>query len=828
MNPLKYSFRSLVKTPLVSAIAILSLALGIGANAAIFSIFESMLLRSLPVQEPQSLVNLCATGPSSGWISNGTAGECVFSYPMFRDLEAVPEVFDGVAAYREFGANLAFKGATLSAEGSTVSGSYFPTLGLHPALGRLFDSRDDTTPGAHPIVVLSHAYWTNSLAQDPSVLNQALTVNGVPLLIVGVAPQGFRGPTLGEEPDIFIPLSMREALVPGFPDLENRKGYWAYLFARLAPGVSLERAQLAANQRYRQIIQDVELPLQTSTSENYLARFAEKTLELTPGKRGQSSLMKDSKTPLLLLLGVTGFVLLIACANVANLLLTKATERSGEIALRMSLGARRRQVVTQLLSESLLLSAFGGALGLVVAMITLETFEALLPSNSGALIALELGPVAWLFLLVLTLVTSLVGLVPALKVSRPDLAHAMRAQSSKVSGTRAVIRFRMALATIQIAMSLALLVAAGLFAKSLLNVSKVDLGIEVDRLATFGVSPELNGYKPTDSRSLFIRLENEIAALPGVTGVAGSMVPIIAGSNWGTNVTVEGFEAEPDADTNSRYNEVSPAFFSALGIPLISGRVFTENDVEGSPKVAIVNETFAKKFGLDREAVGRRMQMGSRGENDIEIVGLVKDSKYSEVKGETPPLFFLPYRQDDALGSLNYYVRTEGDPAALQETLRATVNRADPSLPVEELRTLETQVRENVFLDTLLSRLSAAFALLATILAAVGLYGTLAYSVSKRSGEIGLRMALGADSARVQRMILKQVGLLTAVGAGLGLVAAIAIGRAAGSLLYELDGWDPTVLVGSSVFLLLIALLAGGVPARRASRIDPMVALRDE
>ena len=829
MSSLKFAFRSLVKTPLISGIAILSLALGIGANSAIFSVMENILLRTLPVQEPARLANLCATGPLSGSVSTGNPGRCVFSYPMLRDLQEIEDVFAGVAGYRDFGANLAYRGDTLSGGGMSVSGNYFPVLGVRPALGRLFDPQDDVDPGAHQIVVLSHRYWTDRFAQDRAVLNDKLIVNGQPLTIVGVAGQGFKGTTLGDEPEVFIPLSMREAIVPEWEGLDDRQTYWVYSFARLAEGHALEQAEVVANQRYRQIIQDVELPIQNSSSESYLERFGQKTLELESGSRGQSGMISESKTPLFLLLGVTGLVLLIACANVANLLLTKAVNRSGEIALRMSLGARRMQVVGQLLTESLMLSVLGGIVGFAVARLTLAGLSRMLPASEQSTFSFEISGVTFLFMGVLTLVTSLVGLFPALKATRPDLAAAMKAQTNKASGSRSVIRFRTALAILQIGMSMALLVSSGLFIKSLVNVSQVDLGIDTERLALFTVAPELNGYSPAESKNFFARVEEEVAVLPGVSEITASMVPLLGGSSWGSNVEVQGYEAAEGEDTTIRFNAIGPGYFSTLGTPLISGREFALTDELKTPEVGIVNETFARRFELGREAVGRRMQMGS-GANEfpIEIVGLVEDAKYANVKDEVPPMLYLPYRQDESVGSMNFYVRAQGDPSTLLDSLRSTVSRLDPALPIEGLGTFAVHVEESLFIDSLLTKLSVVFALLATLLAAIGLYGTLAYSVAQRSGEIGLRMALGADGQRVRRMILGQVGKMTLIGTLIGLAAAYGLGRAASSLLFELRGDDPAVFALAAVLLVAVAITAGMVPAMRASRIEPMTALRDE
>jgi len=827
---LQLALRSLFKTPLVTSVAVLSLALGIGANAAIFSIFEHVILESLPVHEPGQLVNLLGPGPKSGSQSTNNAGgmDSVFSFPMYRDLAAADTALLGVAGHCAFGANLSHQGETVSSQGMLVTGTYFEVLGLRPALGRLFDAEDDRTIGAHPVVVLSHSYWKNRFASSPTVLGDTLIINGQTLTIVGVTPQGFNGTTLGNNPKVFVPTTMRGQMIPGWEGLENRQSYWIYLFGRLPTGTSVEQATASINGPYQGIIQEVELQIQGTSSESYLQHFAEKKIVLESGNRGQSSFQEGAKTPLLLLFGVTAFVLLIACANIANLLLVRATHRAGEIAIRMSIGARRYQVVRQLLTESFLLAAMGAIVGLVVAKGTLFLLLILLPPDSALDLAVRLSSSVWIFLALMVVVTGLAGLFPALHSTREDLIAMIKNQGGKASASRGANRFRAAMVTLQIALSMALLTSAGLFTKSLMNVSKVDLGLEVAQIATFGLSPELNGYTPADSQAFFQRVEDAVRGIPGVTGVAGSRVPLISGSNWGSNVTVQGFEADPDTNTHSNFNQVGPGFFRTLGIPLIAGEDFEDRHAAGTPQVAVVNETFARKFGLGRDAVGKRMEVGASGELDIEIIGLAKDAKYSEVKREIPPIFFLPYRQEEDLGALNFYVRTGPPPETILPHLREAVAALDPNLPVENLRTMEMQVDDNVFEDRALTTLSAAFALLATLLAAVGLYGIMSYSVARRTREIGLRMALGADARRVRGLILRQVGSLTVFGAVLGILGAFAIGRAARSLLFELEGHDPTVFILSILALSAIVLAAGLIPARRASSIDPMTALGEE
>jgi predicted permease len=832
MANLKLAFRMLFKAPFVTGVAIVSLALGIGANAAIFSLFNQMLLRPLPVPEPHRLVNLSAPGPKPGSQSCNQAGDCdeVFSYLMFRDLERTQTVFTTIAAHRLFGANLAYRGQTMNGDGLLVSGSYFPVLGIQPVVGRLLNPQDDQKVGESHVAVLSHAYWTTRFDRDPNAVGQTLVINGQHMTIVGVAPPGFDGTTLGAKPQVFVPITMAGFMQPGFDRFANRRAYWAYLFARLRPGVSIDEARAQINVQYRAIINDVEAPLQKGMSDQTMARFRARVVEMADGARGQSSVDAEASTPLKLLMGVTGLVLLIACANIANLLLARSAARASEMAIRLSIGANRRQLVTQLLVESCLLAFFGGLAGMLVARWTLDAIFAILPAEAASNLQPDIDGAVLAFAAVLTVGTGLLfGLFPALHSTRPDLLSTLKNQAGQPSGARAAARFRTTLATAQIAISMALLVCAGLFTKSLMNVSRIELGIDIDNLVTFGVSPELNGYTPERSAQLFRRLEDELAAQPGVKSVSGSLVPALAGSNWGTGVAVEGFKAGPDTDTGSRYNEVGPAYLRTMGITLISGREFTRSDSLKAPKVAIVNEAFARKFNLGRDVIGKRIGSdGSDSKLDTEIVGFAKDAKYSEVRDPVPPLFFRPYMQDERVGSMTFYIRTATDAESFLQNVHRVVASLDPNLPVEDLRTMPQQVRENVFLDRLISTLSAGFALLATLLAAVGLYGVLAYTVAQRTREIGLRMALGAAPARVRAMVLRQVGLMTIVGGIVGLFAGVAAGFGAEALLFEMKGYDPVVLAVSAVLLTLVALGAGLIPAHRASRVDPMQALRYE
>ena len=832
MPNLRLALRTLFKTPFVTAVAILSLALGIGANSAIFSLFDQMLLRPLPVANPSELANFASPGPKPGSNSCNQAGSCdeVFSYPMFRDLERLQTSFTGIAMHRNFGASIGYKGTSLSAEGLVVSGSFFPVLGLNPTIGRLLTPQDDKTVGGHFVVVLSHDYWRTRFELSPAVLNETLIINGKAMTVVGVAPRGFKGTTLGSNPDVFVPVTMRAAMDAGFNGFENRRTYWAYVFGRLKPGVSMQQAQVAINGPYRAIIHDVEKPLQKGMSESTMARFESKTIALDAGARGQSSVDNEARTPLMVLLAVTGTVLLIACANIANLLLVRGASRAAEMAVRLSIGANRRQLITQLLTESLLLASLGALAGMFVAKWTLDVIAAVMPPDDGGLFAFTLSPTMIAFAALAALGTGIAfGLFPALHSTRPNLASTLKNQAGQPGGAKAARRFRTTLATVQIAMSMALLIPAGLFAKSLYNVSRVDLGLKADHMVVFSIAPELNSYTTERTRQLFERVEDEMAAIPGVTSVVAAMVPVLAGDNRDNSLVVEGFEAGPDTDTNASFNGVGPGYFKTMSIPLMMGREFTRSDAFGTPKVAIVNQSFIKKFNLGEAPLGKRFGLGAAtAKPDIEVVAVVHDSKYSDVKREVPPQYFLPYRQEKRLGYAYFYLRTSVPPEQLLATVPAVIRKLDAGLPLDDLKTMEMQIQENVAQDRIISTLSLAFAVLATVLAAIGLYGVLAYTVAQRTREFGLRMALGADGGRVRGMVMKQVAVMALVGGAIGLVVAVGVGRLAESLLFEMTGYDPLVIGASVVALAIVAMGAGFIPAWRASKIDPMSALRYE
>jgi predicted permease len=833
MRQLTLAFRMLRKTPFVSTVAVLSLALGIGANAAIYSLFDQLLLRALPVQDAQELVNLAAPGPMPGSTSCNQQGDCdeIFSYPMYRDLEASQTSLAGIAASRLFGASLSIDNEPSVGEGAWVSGTFFSTLGVPAALGRTLGPDDDRIPDGHDVVVLSHTLWRDRFGARPDVVGSTMIVNGRTMEIIGVLPEWFEGATKGSRPLVYVPLAMRWAFTTtGYRGYENRRDYSLYVFGRLKPGTTMESAAAGLNALYQPILAEVEAPLQTGMSETTMERFKAKQILLEPGHRGQSDIHGEAQTPLLLLFAITGTVLLIACANVANLLLARGANRSTEMGVRLALGASRKQLLTQLMTESLVLAVFGGLVSLVVAKWTLAGIASFLPPEAVSAMNFQVDGRVMAFAAVLAIVTGFVfGLYPALQSTRPDLIAAIRAGAGQIAGGHSSSRLRSALVTVQIALSMALLASAGLFVKSLAQVSKVDLGLKIDDVVTFSTSPGRVGYDTLRAAVFNRRLEEELKTLPGVTGVTSSMVPLLAGSNWGTDVRVQGFECGPDTDCNSRYSEVGPDFFTTMGVQMIAGRDISESDIAGATQVAVVNETFAEKFNLGRDAVGKFMSSrgGSGDTLNILIVGLIPNIGYADVKAERPqPVFYTPWRQDPRTSYMNWYVRTSLPPEQLVGQLPALLKRIDPAMPMEDLKTMPQQIRENVFLDRMISILASAFAILATLLAAVGLYGVMAYSVTQRTREIGVRMALGADAGQVRGLVLRQVAVMLAIGGAVGLAAAFALGRAAQSLLWEIEPYDPLALGISVLLLSVVALGAGYLPARRASRVDPMQALR--
>jgi len=830
LQDLRYALRMLAKSPGFTVVAILTLALGIGANAAIFSLTDQVLLRLLPVQKPEELVVLHSPGPQPGRNWSDGDRSVVWSYPMYKDLRDNNRVFSGLLARFATQASVSGQGQTELANAELVTANYFEVLGVRPALGRVFNSQDETAPGANPVAVLSYGYWQRRFGRDPGILNKQLVVNGISMTVVGVVRPGFFGVQVGQTPEIFVPITMKAQMTPNWYGLADRQDHWLAILGRLRPGISAAKAEAGLQPEYSAILQSEVSAMKSSpqTKKDFLA----KKILLNTGSHGRPILQRDARQPLLMLLSMVGLVLLIACANLASLLVARGEARQREIAVRMAMGAGRWRLIRQLLTESLLISLAGGAAGLMVGSWTLGALVSSVPDNIGAsglhgkfdyrVLAFALG------LSVLTGI--LFGFLPALRSTRADLQTTLREQGANVFGGKSNVRLRKVLLVSQVALTAVLLASAGFFVRSLMNLKSQDLGVRTDHVIQLSVSPELNRYTPVQTVALVDRLRESMAALPGVHSVSASEMELLANSDSYANITPEGFPMTEDTNTDVQQNWVAPNFFSTLGIPLLAGREFDHRDVSAAPKVAIVSEKTAQMYFHGQNPVGRHFAFGSGNtvHPNIEIVGLVKDSKNTDLRQEIRPLVYIPYAQDTHQGNATFYVRTNVEPTAMASTLRKTVQSADENLPVFDLKTLDQELDEIAFSERLLTFFSLCLGVLAALLAAIGLYGVMAYMVSRRTREIGIRMALGATQQNVAWLVLRENVRISAAGLGIGLVAAFAIGKLIESQLFGVKASNPSVFLAAAAMLSAVAFLAGWLPARRAAAVDPMVALRHE
>jgi predicted permease len=821
---LRVAARSLAKAPGFTFVVVLTLALGIGANTAIFTLMDQVLLRGLPVADPASLVILDAPGPNQG----RREAEKSFSHPMFVEFRDDNPVFSGVLARFPVTLTMLFENRSERVRGELVSGTYFAVLGVKAAAGRLLAPSDDVDPGGHPVAVITHGFWLRRFGGDRSLVGRTVRLNGFPITIVGVAPPGFNGTDVGTAPAFFVPLMMKAQMTPTFDGLKDRRYFWVQLMARLQPGVTREQASAAMTVRLRQI-REREIGEISTTSERFRKRFLEATVVVEDGRRGLSGVRRDFSMPLLVLMSLVGLVLLIACANVANLLMARAPARQREVAIRLSLGASRSRIVSQLLVESLLLSLVGGSIGVLVAIWTGDLLLSALPFE-GAAHAFSSTPDSrvLLFALAVSLLTGVVfGIVPAWQTARPKLVSSLRAEGGGAVSSGHV-RLRKGLVVAQVALSLLLLVGAGLFVRSLWNLRGLDPGFRVEGLTTFAVDPTLSGYSDLQSQQYFERLLDTLRQQPGVAGAGLVANAPLTGSVMVATVWVDGYKAKEGEDTNPHVNWISPGYLKTMGIPVLAGRDFTEGDGPGAPRVAIVSETMARYFFGKADPIGRRFGFGRDKPTDVEIVGVVKDGKDTDLRSEVARLVYIPYRQEEGLGGMSCFVRTTSLGALGADALRRVVRRLDAAIPVADIKSMDAVAEESLFIERMVAILTAAFGGLATLVAAIGLYGVMSYSVARRTREIGLRMALGAERGSVLWLVMGEVSALVGIGLGLGLPMALGLSRAVRSQLFQVSPADPATLAVASVALAAVALLAGYVPAAAASRVDPMRALRRE
>ena len=831
LQDLRYGARMLLKQPGFTLLAVLTLALGIGANTSIFSLLDQVLLRRLPVERPDELVVLRSPGPIRGHGSSDSDIATSFSVPMYKGLRDNNQVFSGLLARYAIPLSVSTRGQTERAAGELVSGNYFDTLGVRPALGRVLTMDDDRQIGAHPVAVLSYGYWTRRFANDPSILNQQLHINGHSLTVVGVARQGFTGVQVGQMPDVFIPLMMKHQMTPNWEGLDDWNDYWIALIGRLKPGLTAKQAEAGILPTYGALLAE-QLPKVQGWPKDVQDRFLAKRLELQPGAGGRQVVQSSTGEALWVLFGMVGLVLLIACTNVANLLLVRGLGRQREIAIRQALGAGRWRLMRQLLVESFLLSLAGALLGLLVASwISSALMQSLVDSMgiNGLTTRLD-GRVLWFTMLLSVLTGVLCGLVPAWRSTRNDLTPALKDQGTNASGSTSQVRLRKSLVVAQVTMTTLLLVGAGLLTRTLWNLTKLDLGVKPEQLITFSIAPDLNGYTPEKVAQFVTNLSEAAATVPGVQNVSVATVAAFAGDSAARSLSVERgpHDAAPEDDRVST-NSVGPGYFATMGTALVAGREFARIDTKTSAKVAIINETAAKRFFPNRSAIGARIGFGKLNvQLDTEIVGVVRDARHANVRETVQPFVYSPYTQDKNLGSITFYVRSAQDAATVIPALRNEVQKLDPNLPLYNIKTVETVIAENLMGERLLSLLSLCFGGLAALLAGIGLYGVLAYQVVQRQREIGIRVALGASPQNVRWMVMGQGLRLTGLGIVLGLAGGYALAKVLTSMLFGVVSSDPVSYVIAASLLLVVASLACYWPTRKATKVDPLMALRCE
>ena len=834
IQDVRYGLRMLLKRPGVSLIAIVSLALGIGANTAIFSLIDVVMLKSLPVRQPDRLV-LFGNGENLG-VTNGFPGEStdLFSYPFYREARKRKEVFTDVAAQLSIPwtvhgtANLhGTTGDIEKLEVQLVSGTYFPVLGVNAAVGRTLLESDDEVSGGHPVAVVSHNWWTQRLGGRADAVGQSITIDQVTYTIVGVAPQEFFGTTVGQAPEIWIPLAMGKHLPPAFWDGREDKAFQSlFLIGRLRDGVDIQRANADVNLIFKNFLRD---RAGSEPAPDTLQNMERAFVELTSAERGLSELRTQFSLSLKILMAVVALVLLIACANVANLLLAHGTARRKEFAVRLAVGARQTRLVRQVLTESALLAGLGGLAGIFLAWWG-SRMLVVMASDGPEVLPVDVTPN--LRILAFTLLASLIaaiafGIAPALRAASVAPNNSLKAGRT---GTTGIFQSRLGKMLVigQVALSLLLLVGAGLFLRTLINLQSIPSGFKQENVVLFSLDPSVTGFKADDPRlpALFRDVETQVKSVPGVQSAAFAFFVFHQGQ-WSSVVATANQEIT-NAKINVRNNVIGPDYFNAMGIPLTLGRGFTDTDTAKTQKVAVISEAMAARIFPGESPLGKRFGInGQQSQNDWEVIGVAKDAKYGSLT-ETPLFmaYYLHSQQPQHLG--NFVVRISGAPDSVIAQVRQTIKRVNRNLPIDDVVTLEDHVGRSLVQQKLVARLGSVFGLLALLLACIGLYGLMSYAVARRTNEIGIRIALGAKPLAVLWLVLREVLLLVLLGLVLGLLASLMTTKSAAALLYGLKPNDPLTIALAAALLLAVAVVAGYLPARRAAAVDPIRALREE
>jgi predicted permease len=824
---LRLAIRGLRRSPLFAIVATLSLALGIGANTAIFTLMDQILLRKLPVKDPDRFVMLYQQGLHNG----SNMGTRMHSYPVYQDLQQRAEPLVEVICRRLAPASVSIDNQTERVSAELVSGNYFTMLGVKPAIGRVFSSEeDDRVYGGHPVVVLSYDYWVRRFARDPNVIGKKIQVNDYPMNIIGVSAAEFRGFDPTQSPQIRVPILMKRVMLPEWTWMraDDRRARWVQVFARLKPGYTVETAAAPVQLLFTQIRQyEITLPAAKDWSAYSRDQFMKGKMLVTSATSGFSPLRNDFSTGLIVLMCMVGLVLLIACANVANLLVARAFMRQKELAVRLSLGASRGRLIRQMLVESCVLSSLGGLVGIGLAVALTRTLLALVPTDGQPLSITARPDLRILtFTVVLTAATGIIfGLIPAIRASRSDPWTTLKDTMGSIAGGRGSLFLRKGLVAAQVALSFLLLFGAGLFVRSLQNLKTTNTGVALDNLVTFQLAPQLNGYDSVRGTQLYQELLDRLRGSAGVTSAALAVVPILSGSEWDNRTAVEGHKAADGEDMQAFMNALSPGYFKTMQIPMLEGRDFTQ--LQKDPKIAIVNKRFASHFFGDKSAVGRHLGQGGGPSPtlDIEIIGVVDDSLYEGPRQGVRRQVFIPAW---GAGSATIYVRTTMGSSAAFALIRREVQTLDRSLPVFETKTVQAQLDETLLTDRLVALLSAGFGMLATMLASIGLYGVMAFVVARRRKELGIRIALGAQRTAILWSVMQEVLILLSIGLAVGIPTGLGLGKLVSAELYGIQGHDPSVAVGTMLLLTIVSALAGLIPAHRASRVDPILALRYE
>lgn len=828
---LKYALRTLARSPLFTLAAVFSLALGIGANTAIFTLMDQLLLRLLPVKDPSQLVMIWSTGPHMG----NNNGDRAQSYPMYQAYQKQATFFSHVFCRYLDDASLSVDGQTERVISEMVSGNYFDALGVKPAVGRVFSPEmDDRSYKGHPTVVLSYDYWLNRFGGKASIVGQKVLVNNYPMVVVGVSAPGFLGLDPARSPQIRVPIQMAPIMTPGRDSMGDYRSQWIQMFARLKPGETVDTARAKLQAIFtRQLEYEAKLPGLRMASKYQMDRFFKRQVKMEQASNGYSDIRNDFGKALIVLMSMVGLVLLIACANVAGLLVARAVARQKELAVRLAIGASRKQLIRQLLIESLLLSTGGAALGILLSVWTIKGLIGFLPERGTPLMLTATPDLRiLLFNLLLAVLTGLLfGVAPAFFATRIDQWNVLKDAGGAVSGTGGGVRLRKILVTAQVALSFLLLAGAALFSRSLGNLKGTSTGIQgMSNLVTFQVNPSLNGYTVAREKAFYQELLANVRGLPGVQTAAVASVPILHGWEWDSSMSVEGHQNKDGEDIQAFMNALSPGYFQTMGIPVLEGRDLRDSDIGDEVKVAVVNRAFSEYYFGKGSPIGRHIGFGGAPDTKltIEIVGMVENTLYEGPREGVHRQVFVPRFQSKFPGSVAYYVRGAMDTRAMMSGLREAVRRLDPRLPLYEVTTLENQLDQTLSTERIIAALSIAFGCLATLLAAIGLYGVMAFVAARRTREVGLRMALGAQPFDVLRLMMREVIILLVAGLAVGVPSAYALSKYISSQMFNVKVNDPWLGLAVIALLAGVALMAGFLPARRASTVDPLEALRYE